>query len=133
MSPPVSCVIEGCVAIKERHPTIESLMDVNFGAGEAEASGLGLDLKTAAIPLDDVVVADHSLVSETANAIQVMGSGAPGFGRVARSAGEAAIVVDDERAQDAVGRIEIIGAGQAEFTGEPVLQHAPETFDAALA
>jgi hypothetical protein len=69
MSPPVSCVIEGGVAVEERHPTIESLMDVNFGAGKAEASGLGLDLKTAAIPLDDVVVADHSLVSEATNPI----------------------------------------------------------------
>ena len=69
MSPPVSCVIEGGVAVEERHPTVERLMDENFGTGKAEAPGLGFDLKTAAIPLDDVVVADHSLVSEAKNPI----------------------------------------------------------------
>ena len=60
------------------------------------------------------------------------GSGPPSFGGLARGACEATIVVGDELVQDRVGRVDITGLGQAQFAGEAILQHAPETFDAAF-
>ena len=56
----------------------------------------------------------------------------PGLGRLARRASEAAIVVGDEAAQDAVGGVEIAGLRQTQFAGEAVLEHAPETLDASF-
>jgi len=132
MSPPGSCVFEARVAVVERHATVESLAQLNFGSSEAKASRLGRDLKAASIPLHDIIVADHAFVSEATDAFQVVGSLSPSFRGVARSAGEAAIVVGEEAAQDAVGGIQIVGLSQAEFAGETILKHAPEAFDAAL-
>jgi hypothetical protein len=42
---------------------------MDFGSGEAGALGLGRDLKTASLPLHDVVVADGTLVQEAADAV----------------------------------------------------------------
>ena len=43
--------------------------------------------------------------------------------RVARSTGEAAVIVGDKAAQHGIGGIEIASTGQAQFTA---LQHAPK-------
>jgi hypothetical protein len=125
-------MVEAGVAVAERDAAVESLLNLDFGARKAEAARRRCDWEAPAIPLHDVVVADDPFVSKAADAVQVIGSRPPSFGGVAGSAGEAAVVVGDEAAQDAVGRVEITGLGQAEFAGEAVLEHAPEAFDAAL-
>ncbi len=67
MSPPWDGrVFEAGVAVVERQPPIESLVDVHFGAGEAEAARLLGDLEAAACPLHDVVVADGAFVMSAA-------------------------------------------------------------------
>ncbi|HEV2195372.1 MAG TPA: hypothetical protein VGR55_07300 [Candidatus Acidoferrum sp.] len=59
MSPPWDGgVFEAGITVVERHAAIESLIDVHFGAGEAEAEGLLGDLEAAAFSLHDIVVAD---------------------------------------------------------------------------
>ena len=125
-------MLEPSIAIVERDAAIESLMDLDGGSGKAEAAGLRMNLQPAAVPLHDVVVADDALVSEAADAIQIFRSRAPGLFRVAGSAGEAAIVVGEEAAQDPIGGVEIASLGQAKFAGEAILQHAPEALDAAF-
>ena len=132
MSPPGVGVFEAGIAVVERDPSVESLVNLDFGTGKAEAPGLRGDLQAAPVPLHDVVVADDTFVGKTANAVEVFGSQAPSFGGVARRTSEAAVVVSDEAAQDAVGGAEIAGPSQAEFTGEAILEHAPEALDAAL-
>lgn len=125
-------MIEPSIAIVEGYAAIESLMDVDGGSGKTEATGLRMDLQPLAIPLHDVVVADDTLVSEAADAVEIFWSRPPGFFCVARSAGEAAVVVCDELSQYGVGRVQIARLGQAEFAGKAILQHPPETLDAAL-
>jgi hypothetical protein len=50
-------MIEPGIAIVERDTAIESLMDLDFGSGETEAAGLGMNLQPAAVPLHNVIVA----------------------------------------------------------------------------
>ena len=125
-------MIEPGIAIVERDTAIESLMDLDFGSGETEAAGLGMKLQPAAVPLHNVIVADDAFMGEATDAFEVFRSRAPGLRCVAGSASEAAVVVGDKASQDAVGRVQIVGLGQAEFAGEAILKHAPEAFDAAF-
>ena len=69
---------------------------------------------------------------EAADAVDIFGSGTPGFFGFARSASEAAVVVGKEAAQDLVGGIQIASASQAKFAGEAILKSAPEALDAAF-
>src|SRR5271155_1805613 len=117
------------VAVVERNPSIESLVEMDLGPRETEAPVLGRDLEASPLPLHHVVVTDHALVPEGANARQVCGSGAPGNRRFARAPREAAVVVGNEATQDAVGRVQIVGPGQAQFALQTVLEDAPEAFD----
>ena len=125
-------VFETGVAVVERDPAIESLLELDFCSRKAEAPVLGRDLESTAVPLHDIVVADDAFVAEGTDALEIVGSGSPSLGGVARGAREATIVVGDELVQDPVGRIHIASLGQAQFAGEAILQHAPKTFDAAF-
>src|SRR5260370_40541772 len=65
------------VAIVERDAPVEGLVDLHFGTGEAEAARLLGDLEATAFPLHDVVVADHALVHQAADTVEVFRSGTP--------------------------------------------------------
>ena len=125
-------VLQSGVVVIERDTTVESLIEMDFGSGKAEALCLLGDLEALALPLHDVVVADHTLVDKAADAVQVFGSGAPGGLHLARPASEAAIVVGQEETEHDVGGIQIASLRQAEFAGEAILEDAPEALDAAL-
>src|SRR5258708_39445918 len=91
MSPPLDDrVLEAGVAVIERDPPVESLVDLHFGAGEAKAAGLLGGLEAAAFPLHHVVVADGALVHEAADTLEAFRGGAPGGFHFARRPGEAA-------------------------------------------
>ncbi len=120
------------ITVVDRDFSFERFIELNFGPGEAEALRLGRDLKAAAVPLHDVVVADRALVMKAADAIQVLRSGTPGLCGLAGRPAEAPIVVGEESAEDFVGRLEIGCTGEAEFARETILKDAPEAFDAAL-
>jgi hypothetical protein len=125
-------VVQADVAVEERDAPVEGLIEVDFGTGKAETLALLRDLEALAFPLHDVVVADHAFVDEAADAVEIFRRGTPCGLHFTRTAGEAAIVVGHENAQHDVGGLQIAGLSQAEFTGEAILQHAPEAFDAAL-
>ena len=120
------------IAVVKRKASIESLIDVDFGSRKAEAFGLLGDLKAVAIPLHDIVVADDAFVHEAADAFEILRSLAPDGCGFARQSCEAAVVVGDELAEHSIGRVDVSRFGQTEFAGETILQHAPETFDAAF-
>src|SRR5229473_1817092 len=84
------------VAIVERDAPVESLVDLHFGTGEAEAARLLGDLKATAFPLHDVVVADGAFVQEAADAVETFRSRTPGGCVFPRLPGETAAVVGDE-------------------------------------
>src|SRR5271154_3885050 len=117
-------VLQAGVAVVERDAAVQSLVDVDFGSGKAEALSLLGDLEALALPLDDVVVADHALMNEAADAVQVFRRGAPRGLCFAGTAGEAAVVVRHENAQHGVGGIEIAGLSQAGVAAQKILQHA---------
>ena len=125
-------VLQAGVAVIERDAPVQSFIDVNFGSGKAEASALLGDLEALALPLDNVVVADHALVNEAADAIEIFLSRAPGGLHFAGAAGKAAVVVGEKDAQHGVGGVQIGGLSQAKLAGEAILEHAPEAFDAAF-
>ena len=125
-------VLQAGVAVIERDAAVESLIEMDFGSGKAEALSLLGDLEALALPLHDVVVADHALVDEAADAIQVFGRGAPCGLLFSRAAGEAAVVVGKKAAQDSIGGVQIASLSQAELAGKTILEHAPEAFDAAF-
>ena len=124
-------MVEASVAVVKRDAAIEGLIDVDFGLGEAEATGLLGDLEAAAFPLDDVVVADGAFLDEAADTVKALGSLPPGGFHFTGFTGETAVVVSDESTQDDIGGVEVHGFGQPQFAGEAILQHAPETLDAA--
>ena len=90
------------------------------------------DVEAAPLPLHDVVVADDALMDEAADAIQLLGSGPPSGLRVSRRASQAAVVIGHEAAQGLISRSQVRGPGQTQFADEPILEHAPETFDTTL-
>ena len=96
----------------ERNAPVESLVDVDFGTSEAEASRLLGDLEAAALPLHDVVVADGAFVHEAADAFEAFRSRTPGGGDFARLPCEAAVVVGEEFAQDHIGGVHVGGLRQ---------------------
>lgn len=108
------------------------MVEVHLGPGEAETAALRRDLETKAVPLHDVIVADHAGVNEAADTVQVRGGRAPGCGGLPRTTGEAAIVVGDKAGEHGIGGVQIAGLGQTEFAAEAVLQHAPEALDATF-
>src|SRR5216684_4527932 len=112
-------------AIVERDATVESLVDLHFGTGEAEATRLLGNLEATAFPLHDVVVADHALVHQAANTVEALRSGTPRGGPFARLPSKTAVVVGDELAQHGIGGVQVQGSGQTQFTAEAILQHAP--------
>src|SRR5579863_537678 len=133
LSPPWDgCVFEAGVAVIERDTSIESLVDLHLGTGEAEAAGLLGDLEAAAFPLHDVVVADGAFMQETADAVEAVRRRSPSSFHLAGLFGEPAVVSDDEAAQHGVAGVEIVSASQAKFATQAILQHAPETLDAAF-
>src|SRR5229473_1851349 len=89
-------MLQAGVAVVERQPPIEGLVDLHFGTGEAEAPGLLGDLEAAAFPLHDVVVADGAFMHEAADALEIFRSGTPRGGGFAGLPGETAVVVGDE-------------------------------------
>ena len=89
-------------------------------------------MEPLSVPLDDVVVADDTCMLEAADVVQIAGCETPGRFGLARHTGEATVVVSDKVLQDAVGGVEIAGAGQAEFADQAILKNAPEAFDTAL-
>jgi len=105
---------------------------MDFSSGKAEALALLRDLETLTLPLDDVVVADHALMEEATDAVQVLGSRTPGSLHLARPASEAAIVVGQEETEHGVGGIQMASLSQTELAGEAILEDAPEALDAAL-
>ena len=127
-----ACVFQAGIAVVERDPAIESLVELNFCSGEAEASVLGWDLEAASLPLHHVVVADDAFVQERADAVELRGSEAPGWGSIARGAREAPVVVGEEAAKHAVRRVDVASLGEAEFAHEAILEDTPEAFDAAF-
>jgi hypothetical protein len=126
MSPPCGVgVFEASVAVVERDPAIESLIQLDFGPGKTEAAVLGRDLEAAALPLHDVVVADYAFMQERADAVELVRSGTPSFGGVARSTRETAVVVRDEAPQHDVGGVEVGRLGETEFAAQAVLRGEP--------
>src|SRR5260370_7583525 len=83
------------VAIVERDGTIEGLIDVDFGASEAEPACLLGNLEASALPLHDVVVTNHALVHQAADTIEDLRSSTPRGFFFARLPSETAVVVGD--------------------------------------
>src|ERR1700676_2139556 len=123
---------ESGICVIDRNLSFKRFVELHFGPGEAEALRLRRDLETASVPLHDIVVADAALVTKAADAIEIFGSGTPGFFRIARCTTEAAVVVGKKTAQDLIGRCNVGCASQTEFAGKAILEGAPEAFDAAL-
>src|SRR5260221_4890039 len=70
MSPPLDDrVLEAGVAVIERDPPVESLVDLHFGAGEAKAAGPLRDLEDVPLPLHALVVANRALVPAAADTL----------------------------------------------------------------
>src|SRR5260370_34780434 len=65
------------VAIVERDAPIEGLIDLYFGASEAEPACLLGNLEASALPLHDVVITNHALVHQAADTIEDLRSSTP--------------------------------------------------------
>ncbi len=125
-------VLQAGVAVVKRDTPVERLIDMDFGSGEAEALALLGDLEALTVPLHDVVVADHALVNEAADAVEIFRSRTPSGLHFTRTAGEAAVIVGEEKAQHGIGGVQIAGLSQTKLAAQAILEHAPEAFDAAF-
>ena len=125
-------VLQTGFAVVKGNAAIKSLIDLDFGSGKAEALTLLRDLETLALPLHDVVVADHALMDKAADVVQIFRCGTPCGLHFAGAAGEAAVEVGDEYAQHGIGGVQIASLSEAQLAAQTILEHAPETFDAAF-
>src|SRR5260221_3803290 len=133
MSPPLDDgVWEAGVAVIERDPLVESLVDLHFGAGEAKAAGLLRDLEAAAFPLHDVVVANGALVHEAADTLEAFRGRSPGGFHFARLSGETAVVVSGEISPHGGWRGEGLSARKAGVAGQAILQDGAQALQAGL-
>lgn len=83
---------------------------------------------------DGIVIGHRALMGEAADVVELQirrqePIGGPGLRGGAR---KACIVAWEKGLQDGIGLVKGAGLGKAEFTDEPVLEGAPESFDAAL-
>src|SRR5437588_471873 len=92
-------VLQVGVSVVKRNPPVERLVDVDFRSSKAEALSLLGDLEALAVPLHDVVVADHALMNEAADPVEIFRSRTPCGVHFPRAAGEAAVVVRHENTQ----------------------------------
>ena len=125
-------MLQASVPVVEREAPVKSLVDLNFGPGEAETTGLLGDLEATTVPLHDIVIADDAFMHETADPFEILWNSTPGGLLFARRTGETAIVINDELTKDGVGRVEVFGFGEPQFAGETILEYTPETLDAAF-
>src|SRR5712664_3676213 len=102
------------VAIVERDAPIEGLIDLYFGASEAEPACLLGNLEASALPLHDVVVTNHALVHQAADTIEDLRSSTPRGFFFARLPSETAVVVGDELTQHGIGGVQVHGSGQTQ-------------------
>ena len=79
-------VFETGVAVVERDPAIESLLELDFCSRKAEAPVLGRDLESTAVPLHDIVVADDAFVAEGTDALEIVGDASAAAGPKGRDA-----------------------------------------------
>src|SRR5258705_11125882 len=93
------------VAIVERDAPIEGLIDLYFGASEAEPACLLGNLEASALPLHDVVVTNHALVHQAADTIEDLRSSTPRGSFFARLPSETAVVGGDELAEQGIGGV----------------------------
>src|ERR1022692_4465323 len=61
-------VLQTGFAVKQGDASVKGLIDLNFGSGKAEALSLLRDLEALALPLHDVIVTDHALMNQAADA-----------------------------------------------------------------
>jgi hypothetical protein len=74
-------------------------------------------VKALALPLRDVVVADHGLMEEATDAVKIFRSRTPSGENFARRTDEAAVVVGGKVSQGSVGGVQIGRSGEAGESG----------------
>src|SRR6202140_562796 len=104
-------VLQTNVAVVERNAPVEALIEMDLGSCKAEALPLLGDLETLALPLHDVVVADHALMDKAADVVQIFRCGTPCGLHFAGAAGEEAVEIGDENAQHGIGGGKIASLG----------------------
>ena len=57
-------MLQTSVAVVEREASVKGLVDLHFGAGEAETTRLLGNLEATTLPLHDIVVADDAFMHE---------------------------------------------------------------------
>jgi hypothetical protein len=125
-------MLQASVAVVERKAPVERLEDLYFGPREAEAACLLGDLEATTLPLHDIVITDDAFMHEAADPFETFWNRTPGRLIFARLSGETAVVISDELAQHGVGRVDVVGLGQPQLACETILEHPPETLDAAF-
>src|SRR5258706_4161157 len=115
------------VAIVERDAPIEGLIDLYFGASEAEPACLLGNLEASALPLHDVVVTNHALVHQAADTIEDLRSSTPRGFFFARLPSETAVVVGGELSEQRIWGGQVPGSRPTPFTRLAVLPYAPPT------
>src|SRR5207302_9532102 len=113
-------VLQGGIAVIEGNAPVESLTEVDFGSGKAEALALLWDRKALALPLDDVVIADQPLMDKATDAVQIFRSRAPCSLHFTRTAGEGAVIVGHEITQHDIGGLQLAGLSQPEVAGTAI-------------
>src|SRR5258708_31131844 len=120
------------VAIVERDALIEGLIDLYFGASEAEPACLLGNLEASALPLHDVVVTNHALVHQAADTIEDLRSSTPRGFFFARLPSETAVVVGAELSQHGIGGVPGPGSCPAHVPCLALFQYPPPTPHATL-
>src|SRR5258708_6813774 len=123
---------EQSALIEHEEPPVEELADLDATAGVGAPTAAGRDLHPAQAEGHGVVTGDGARVAAAQELIEVARRRAPGRGGVRGRPRKAASEVREELGQEGVAALERVDAPQPQFTGEAILERAPEPFDASL-
>src|SRR5260370_666812 len=123
---------EQSALIEHEEPPVEELADLDATAGVGAPTAAGRDLHPAQAEGHGVVTGDGARVAAAQELIEVARRRAPDRGGVRGPPRKAASEVREELRQEGVAALERVDAPQPQFTGEAILDRAPEPFAASL-
>src|SRR5258708_11657335 len=123
---------EQSALIEHEEPPVEELAALDATAGVGAPTAAGRDLHPAQAEGHGVVTGDGARVAAAQELIEVARRRAPDRGGVRGRPRKAASEVREELGQEGVAALERVDAPQPQFTGEAILERAPEPFDASL-
>src|SRR5437899_4192805 len=120
------------VVVDDAEVAVEAFMDLDVTAGIGAPPRAARNLHPARPKVHGVVAGHGALIPTAQEVREIPRHRPPGGGGVRGRPRKAASEIGEELGQEGVAALERADVPQPQFAGEPILERAPEPFDAAL-